>query len=399
MTDPASQGILISMKTTLQHLVQHLPLDSDIAALAAWVVEESVIIQQIPAPTFHEEARAAYVAEQFHGFGLEDVEIDEQKNVYGRLKGQSSSTALMLIAHTDTVFPAQADLTLRRTPEGIIYGPGLGDNSIGVAGLLGLVRYLRDISLKPACDLWCVATSCEEGLGDLKGIRAAYDRLKHQVSAVINLEGMALGHVYHGGIAVHRQKIITQTEGGHSWLHYGRASAVHALMQLGAALISNLKPPTAPRTTYNIGVVEGGQSVNSIAAEAAMWLDLRSEDQHELDRLKAQVASILKDATPADVSVKVEVVGDRPAGLLHPGHHLVQGALYALEIVGLQGSLEIGSTDANIPLHYGCPAVTIGITRGGNAHRADEFIEVPPISQGMKQFILLTLAAAQSYSE
>lgn len=130
-----------------------------------------------------------------------------------------------------------------------------------------------------------------------------------------------------------------------------------------------------------------------------MWLDLRSEDQHELDRLKAQVASILKDATPADVSVKVEVVGDRPAGLLHPGHHLVQGALYALEIVGLQGSLEIGSTDANIPLHYGCPAVTIGITRGGNAHRADEFIEVPPISQGMKQFILLTLAAAQSYSE
>jgi acetylornithine deacetylase/succinyl-diaminopimelate desuccinylase-like protein len=387
------------MKTTLQHLVQHLPLDSNIAALAEWVVEESIVIQQIPAPTFHEDARAAYVAQQFRQLGLDDVGTDVEKNVYGRLKGRSSSAALMIVAHTDTVFPAQTDLTIRRTPEGLVYGPGLGDNSIGVAGMLGLTRYLREIDLMPACDLWCVATSCEEGLGDLKGIRAAYDRLKPLVSAVINLEGMALGHVYHGGIAVHRQKIITQAEGGHSWLHYGRASAVHALLQIGAALTRSLKPPASPRTTYNIGIVEGGQSVNSIAAEAAMWLDLRSEDQQELDKLKAQVASVVKEATPADVTVQVEIVGDRPAGLLAPGHHLVQGALYALEIVGLQGSLEIGSTDANIPLHYGCPAVTIGITRGGNAHRADEFIEVLPVAQGMKQFILLALAAAQSYAE
>lgn len=235
--------------------------------LADWVVDQGLKIQQIPAPTFAEASRAAYVSEQFGQFGLIDLSTDEVFNVYGRLPGTDSTLpALMIMAHTDTVFSADTDLTTRPQPT-TIYGPGLGDNSIGVSGMLGLLWWLRQEQLQPECDLWFVATSREEGLGDLGGVKAAFERLKHCLACVINLEGLAFGHIYHAGIAVRRLQITAKTEGGHSWLHFGRPSAIHGLMQLGAR-IDRLQPPTNPRTTYNIGVIEGGQSINTIAPSA-----------------------------------------------------------------------------------------------------------------------------------
>ncbi|MCA9914684.1 MAG: M20/M25/M40 family metallo-hydrolase, partial [Anaerolineae bacterium] len=211
--------------------------------LAQWVVEESVRVQQIPAPTFHEDQRAAYVGQQFEALGLEEIQIDAAKNVYGLLKGSNRAVpAVMVAAHTDTVFSAETDLTIRYQDDWI-YGPGLGDNSMGVAGLLGLARWLHDENFTPECDIWFVATSCEEGLGDLKGMRAAYELLKHRIGIVINLEGLAFGHIYHAGIAVHRMHITAEAEGGHSWLHFGRPSAVHSIMELGAQ-ISRMSVPT-----------------------------------------------------------------------------------------------------------------------------------------------------------
>lgn len=366
----------------------HLP------PLADWVVGEAIRIQQIPAPTFQEKRRADYVAQQFEAFGFAQVAVDAQANAYGVCAGLDRTLpAIMVMAHTDTVFAPDTDLTIRREGS-LIYGPGLGDNSMGVAGLLGLAKWLRDTNTTPACDIWFVATACEEGLGDLKGVRAAYERLKDSVSLIINLEGLAFGHIYHAGIAVHRLHITATAEGGHSWLHYGRPSAVHGILELGARIVG-LHPPQSPRTTFNVGMIEGGQAINAIGTEASLWLDMRSEAQETLDELRDDVYRLIRDLESPDLQFRVAVVGDRPSGQVAVRHPLVQGALAALEQVNVHGTLETGSTDGNIPLYHGCPTVTIGITRGGNAHRLDEYIETVPVHLGLRQFFVLTLAAAR----
>lgn len=365
-----------------------------LADLAQWTIDQAIAIQQIPAPTFQEAERAAYIANQFTALHLTDVETDSALNVYGRLSGAKSDVpAIMVSAHTDTVFALDTDLQTR-TESGIIYGPGLGDNSLGVAGLLALVEALRQQQRQPATDLWLVATTREEGLGDLQGMRAAFGKLKSRIGMVINLEGLAFGHIYHAGIAVRRLQIKASAEGGHSWLHFGRASAVHGLVELGARIVA-LRPPPKPRTTFNIGMIEGGQAINVIATSASLWLDMRSEDRTALENLEQRVRTEAANLSQSDLTLSIQVVGDRPAGHLSPEHPLIQGALAALTLVGMRGALETGSTDANIPLADECPAVTIGIARGGNAHRLDEYVETEPIPLGLRQLITLTLAAAE----
>ncbi len=385
------------MKEYIQHLTASLAFNDYLPELATWALDECVRIQQIPAPTFAEADRAAYVAEQFRALGLQDIDTDDLHNVTGVLKGIQSGAGILIMAHTDTVFPASTDLSVTYPAPDVIAGPGIGDNSMGVAGMLALARYFQRVERRPACDIWFAATSCEEGLGDLKGVREVYRRLADCVGAVINIEGMALGHVYHAGIASHRLRLQVTAEGGHSWLHFGRPSAIHALVEI-AARLTQLSVPAVPRTTFNIGVIEGGQSINTIAASASLLLDLRSESQEELERLKQQVNSLLQ-AVPTGTTLSVEVVGDRPTGSIPAHHSLVRGALQALREVGIEGTLESGSTDGNIPLYHSCPCVTIGITRGGNAHRLDEFIHVPPIAQGIQQLITLTLATAQAQAD
>jgi acetylornithine deacetylase/succinyl-diaminopimelate desuccinylase-like protein len=166
-------------------------------------------------------------------------------------------------------------------------------------------------------------------------------------------------------------------------------------MQLGAR-ITTKQPPLTPRTTFNIGLIEGGQSINSIATEASMWLDMRSEESKTLAVFEKEVRAEIDQLRSPDVRFEIEVVGDRPAGFIATNHPLVLRALDALAQVGVRGTLETGSTDGNVPLAEGCPAVTVGITRGGNAHRLDEYVEVGPVAQGVRQLILLTLATAQA---
>ena len=364
--------------------------------LADWALEEALCIQQIAAPTFHEAERARYIAGRFADFGLADTAMDEVSNVYGRLAGRRSDAAILILAHTDTVFAADTDLTVKRRGN-IIQGPGLGDNSMGVAGLLGLMKFLHESDVQPACDIWFAANSCEEGLGDLKGAKAVFARLGSQISAVINLEGLAFGHIYNAGIAVHRLRITAKADGGHSWLHHGRPSAIHSLLELGVQ-IAGLDIPSHPRTTCNIGLIEGGQAINAIASRASFWLDLRSVSPAVLERLRRQVHQLVQLQRQKGLEYDIEVVGDRPAGHIPADHALVKGALAALAETGVKGALEAGSTDGNVPLSQGCPAVTIGITRGGHAHRLDEYIEVRPVRSGLKQLIALALAAARYYA-
>lgn len=359
--------------------------------IARYTLDQALAVQQIPAPTFSEQARAAYVLRQFTDQGLAECAVDAVHNAYGLLPGANPDLpALLITAHTDTVFLAETDLQTRQE-DGLIFGPGLGDNSVGVGGMLGLLAALRQQNLRLERDIWFVATAGEEGMGDLGGIKMAFARLKDRVASVINLEGLAYSHIYHAGIAVRRLHITASAEGGHSWLHFGHASAVHGIVKLGARIIE-IRPPQTPRTTYNIGQIEGGQGINVIGREAGLWLDLRSEDPAALAALEQQVLAQLRQLEAPGLRFSVQVVGDRPAGRIAPDHPLVQTALAVLECQGVEGSLETGSTDANVPLAAGVPAITIGITRGGNAHRSDEYIETAPIEKGMRQLILLTLA-------
>jgi tripeptide aminopeptidase len=380
------------MNDVVQKIDRHLDWKW-LPEIVQYTSDQSIAIQQIPAPTFHEHARAGYVMQQFQAMNLAEINIDEVQNVYGLLPGKHRHLpALMVSAHTDTVFAAETDLRLRYEDD-LIYGPGLGDNSFGVGGMLGLLAAIQRWQLELDHDIWFVATTGEEGLGNLCGMKAAYNRLAGRLGCVINLEGLAFGHVYHAGIAVRRLHITAKTDGGHSWLHFGRPSATHAVVELGARILS-IQPPQAPRTTYNIGQLEGGQGINVIATEAGLWLDMRSESYAALQTLEQQVRSYVEQLTTPELCFEVEVVGDRPAGTLTPDHILVQNAMSVLALLGIQGVLENGSTDANIPLAAGCPAVTIGITRGGNAHRTDEYVEKQPIALGLRQLILLTLASA-----
>ncbi|MCA9881375.1 MAG: M20/M25/M40 family metallo-hydrolase [Anaerolineae bacterium] len=378
------------MKNTVGELFKTINW-SDLDSLKDWVIDFGIKVQQIPAPTFEEGVRAEFMEQTFIDCGLQQVERDELNNVYGLLPGKDhDAPALMITAHTDTVFDAQTDLAVRYEDD-LIYGPGLGDNCMGLAGMIGFIKWLKDHDILPKTDIWFVATVGEEGLGDLCGMRAAFAKLKDRVGAVINLEGLAFGYVYHAGIAVHRLKVTATSGGGHSWVHYGRESSIHALVQL-ATRITHIAIPNNPRSSLNIGVINGGQGINVIAPSAEFWLDLRSESQIELERLKQHVHHLIQTANTDEVKFDAEIVGDRPAGSIPIEHPLIVGAMEILELLGVIGGLEIGSTDGNVPLHAGCPTVTIGITRGANAHRLDEYIETEPVYQGMQQLIVLTLA-------
>jgi len=367
-------------------------------ALTKWVIDQCIKVQQVPAPTFDEAKRADYIAAQYQALGLENIWIDDWYNVYGLMPGKvHTGPGVMLSAHSDTVFAAGVDLTIRREDDRI-YGPGIGDNSMGIAGMLGIARGLQMGNITPPVDLHFVATTREEGLGNLDGMRAAYTHIADSIGAVINMEGLALGFVYNAGIAVRRLKITAKADGGHSWVHFGKHNAINGLIELGARLL-RINPPNEPRTTYNIGMIEGGQAINALATEAALWLDMRSESPAELVSLERRVRTFMDEIKRDDLRFEVEIVGDRPAGELDPSHPLVQFALASLEVVSFKGGLHSGSTDGNIPLQAGCPAVTIGVTSGANAHRVDEYIELEPVEAGLKQLILLTLLTSEHITD
>ena len=247
-----------------------------------------------------------------------------------------------------------------------------------------------------AGEIWLVANVGEEGLGDLRGMRAAIEHLHARIATAIALEGCTPDRVVHAGLGVRRYRIGAVAGGGHSWQNFGAASAIHSLVRLANAL-TQMEVSREPRASFNIGVIEGGSSVNTIAERAALLLDLRSTAPAALGTLIRQVEQIVASARAAapDVTFEIETVGDRPAGSIPREHALVQlaGAAYLAE--GLGAIYEIASTDANIPLSRGLPAVCVGVCDGGNAHRLDEYIEPARLASGMRALLWLALAASE----
>lgn len=359
------------------------------------VIDLTVSIQQIPAPTFEEGLRARFIERQFRERRLQEVQQDELHNVYGRFPGRSpNSLPVVVTAHSDTVFGHETDLSVHRNDQRI-YGPGIADNSLGVAALLLLSETLRAFDLRPQRPIWFVANVGEEGLGDLSGMRAVVDRFG-KAAAYLVLEGGLYGYICHRATGVRRYRIEVQAPGGHSWGAFGSPSAIHILGCLIAA-IDQIQLPDDPKTTYNVGLVEGGTAINAIARSAYMLLDLRSEDSEALDRLVQEVEELVRRAgEEPDVTVTMSLIGSRPAGRLSPEASLTRWAVAALEAVDCpEIEFTAGSTDANIPLSRHFPAVCVGLSRSGNTHRPDEYVEVEPIPSGLGQALLLLLAAAE----
>ncbi|MCA9936590.1 MAG: M20/M25/M40 family metallo-hydrolase [Ardenticatenaceae bacterium] len=384
--------------TDIAAIARQKPVQAALASFTSQldeIIDLIIQVQQIPAPTFAEGQRAHFVAQQFATAGLVDVQEDDLHNVYGRFPGTNSHLPpVILSAHTDTVFPQETDLTIRQE-NGSIYGPGIGDNSTGVAGLITLAKSLWAHGLHPAADLWFVANVGEEGMGDLRGMRAVVQRFGSNGRYIV-VEGGIFGFVCHQAIGVRRFRLDFQAPGGHSWGSFGRTSAIHVMSHLIAA-IDQIKVPESPRTTYNVGVVQGGQSINSIAQSASLWLDLRSEDVIALQALETQVRQLAADLQVRfpEAAVTFTLVGDRPAGSIPRDALLVTWAEAALRQVGRE-KIEYfaGSTDTNIPLSQGIPGVCVGLARSANVHRLDEYLDPSDLPAGLGQLLLLTLAAS-----
>jgi len=355
------------------------------------LLERTLEIQSIPAPTFSEGARAAWFHKELDSIKPDIAEQDPIGNVYFRIPG-GNRNPVVVTAHLDTVFSMDVALTCQRSSERIS-GPGIGDNSIGVASLLELASDLLEAN--PPGDIWLVANVGEEGLGNLLGMRHVVSKFVDQVTAYIVIEGMALGHIYHRGLPVRRYQISAEGPGGHAWIHNQRPSALHTLIKLSQRLIE-IKLSTSPKTSLNIGTMHGGTTINSIARSSFLELDLRSEDNDTVEALAHRIEQVVREFESEEISVKIRSIGDRPGGGIPIDHPLVEAAKQALKASGItQIKLEAGSTDASAPLSEGFPAVCVGITRGGDAHSMDEFIEIAPIISGYQSILNLIQMAFQ----
>jgi acetylornithine deacetylase/succinyl-diaminopimelate desuccinylase-like protein len=306
-------------------------------------------------------------------------------NVYGCLPGESSKHFLVVSAHTDTVFPLETDLRIKQHP-GKVSGPGIGDNSLGVAGLFGLLWALRKQEVRLSGDLWLVANVGEEGLGNLYGMRKVVERFGAQALGYVILEGLAYGRLYHRGLGVKRYRITANTKGGHSWVDYGNPSAVHELAALIASMV-RIRLPRRPRTTMNVGKIAGGVSINTIAPSAWIEVDVRSEDGKVLEQTCKKIEQEVLNAEKRGAKFEMELIGQREFGEIPRSHPLVQVGVEALRRQGVEPDLLIGSTDANIALSKGIPAICIGLANGGHAHTVNEFMLVENLPRGIEQLV------------
>jgi tripeptide aminopeptidase len=346
--------------------------------LAQLVLDRTIALSGIPAPTGHEEQRAQVVRDWWVADGLSGVAVGAAGNVRARLRaGDPRQPAVLLCAHLDTVFGPEVTHAVVRHG-GRLTGPGVGDNTVAVCALSALDTLLPGRLQHP---VWIVATTGEEGLGNLAGVRALLDDPPGPVRAVIALEGNYLGRVNVTGVGSTRWRVRVTGPGGHAWEEASQPSAVHEAARLITALAA-LAQPGPPKATVNVGLTEGGESVNSRAQRAEFLVDLRSGDPAALDTLRAAARAVLEDpAVPLGVSV--HAIGERPAGQLDPGHPLATLAAEVLREAGIAPRLTAASTDANAAYPRGIPALTLGITTGEGTHTEQEWIDVDPVATGL----------------
>ena len=374
-----------------------IPRVSDVLTLAEHsveaIIELTTRLSEVPAPTNDEGQRAAVVRQELEQLGYQDVFEDDIHNVTGRIVGKDSSRCLLLAAHIDTVFPRDVDLTVTRDGS-VLRGPGIGDNTLSVASAAMVIETLRQLNIVPAVDIVVTGNVGEEGLGDLRGMRAVVDSLP-TIGGAIAIEGHSRGRITHRAVGSKRLRVTVTGPGGHSWGHAGLPSAIHHLAKIVARL-DDIPLTDDPKTSFNAGLIEGGISVNTIAPTATTVLDMRSPNAEALAHLVEEVERVINMPTPDGIRVDVEVVGDRPAGALPRNRGLVPIAAKVLNELGLDVTYDESSTDANIPISRGIPSICIGLTTGGNVHRVDEYIDIAPLAKGYAQLVLTTIRSAEA---
>ncbi len=366
-------------------------------------IDEQVRICEIPAPPFHEEARGRELERLFKGLGLQKVHIDKAGNVIGVRPGASAHPNLLFQAHLDTVFPEGTDVKVTR--EGtMLKGPGIGDDCRGLVVVLGVIQALNDAHVKTPGTITFVADTGEEGLGDLRGTKNLFeDSLKGQIDKFISVDGTGLS-ITNVGVGSYRYRVEFKGPGGHSFGAFGMANPIQA-MGRAIAKIDSFDVPKNPKTTFNVGRVGGGTSVNAIPFECWMEVDMRSSDQKSLEavnsKFKAAVAESVEEENRrwnlrGSVSANPELVGYRPPGVTNPDSAIVITALAVSKVFGFTGATGEGSTDSNVPMHLGIPAITIGGGgRGTGAHSLDEAFDTKDSYIGTQRGLLLAVALAR----
>jgi acetylornithine deacetylase/succinyl-diaminopimelate desuccinylase-like protein len=366
-------------------------------------IDEQVRICEIPAPPFHEEARGKELERLFKGLGLQNVRIDKAGNVIGVRPGASAHPNLVFQGHLDTVFPEGTDVKVKRDGT-VLKGPGIGDDCRGLVVVLGVIQALNDAHVQTPGTITFVADTGEEGLGDLRGTKNLFeDSLKGQIDKFISVDGTGLS-VTNVGVGSYRYRVEFKGPGGHSFGAFGMANPIQA-MGRAIAKIDNFDVPKNPKTTFNVGRVGGGTSVNAIPFECWMEVDMRSADQKSLESVNSKFKAAVSEAVEEEnrrwtlrgsVSANPELVGYRPPGVTNPDSAIVITALAVSKIFGFTGSTGEGSTDSNVPMHLGIPAITIGGGgHGTGAHSLDEAFDTKDSYVGTQRGLVLAVALAR----
>jgi len=367
-----------------------------------WVTQQQIRLTEIPAPEFGEAPRGEFLKKLLEAAELK-VHTDKSGNVVGTRPGSDAKSVVLLVAHLDTVFPAGTDVSVKNNGARL-EAPGISDNGAGLAALAGLSRALAESRIRTTKTIVIAGDVGEEGEGNLRGVRALVEAYGARLSAVIAVDGASTDHITTQGIASRRFEVSITGPGGHSWSDFGAPNPITALSR-GIVKFSSVHIPDEPRSSYNFGLIEGGTSINSIPARAAVKIDLRSEEDAELNRMEtalrdAMQAGLREEAAANHAAndllqVSFRALGARPAGKIPDDAPLVETIRNVDRFLGNRSRLERSSTDANIPLSQGIPAVALGGGgKGSGSHTLSEWYDSTGRELGLKRLLLITLALA-----
>ncbi len=398
-----------ALKTAPTQIIRDLVKSPDVADALRFfetnadaITDEHVRICSIPASPFAEQQRAEYLSVKFSELGLTDVTIDEAGNCLGLVKGSSEAPLIVASAHLDTVFPKETDFTVRRHGSRLL-APGIADDGCGLAGLIAIAQALQTTPIQTQGSILFAGTVGEEGEGNLRGVRHLLTRgpWAARVDAFLSFDGPGVDRITNRALGSRRYRVELTGPGGHSWGDFGVPNPAHAI---GRAIsrLAGYPVPKEPRTTFNVGRIEGGTSINAIPGNAAMEVDLRSADEAELLRLDAFFRRAMRDATDDENSVrrpgdpplelKVDLIGERPTGETEPHSSLVELAQESTRVLGFLPRLDQSSTDSNLPISLGIPAITLGAGgMSGCSHTLDEWYDTRDRDKGLKRGLLVVL--------
>ena len=366
------------------------------------ITEEQIRICSIPASPFGEQERAEYLSRKFSELGLSEVEIDEEGNSLGLLRGASRAPLMVVSAHLDTVFSKDTNFEVVRRANKL-FAPGIADDGCGLVLLLALAQAIQAERIPLEGSILFVGTVGEEGEGNLRGVRHLFTngRWAKHVDAFVSFDGPGVDRITNRALGSRRYRVEVSGPGGHSWGDFGLPNPVHAISR-AISRLAGYPAPKEPRTTFNVGRIEGGRSVNAIPSAAAMEVDLRSTAEVELHRLDAFFRRAVRDAVDEEnarrragdplLKLKVDLIGERPTGETPPDSPLVELAIEATKVLGVEPRLDQASTDSNLPISLGIPAITLGAGgTSGCSHSLDEWYDPRGRDLGLKRGLLVIL--------